>query len=413
MKKQDEAKSISIEEVTIIDGTGNAPFVSNVFIEKARIAKITNDEMPKQTHVDKRINGKGMYLLPGMIDCHVHVMINEHNLFKHLQTPFSYNFYAALKHLKSLLFAGITSARDAGGADFGVKKALQDGLIEGPNLKISISPLTTTGGHFDAFLPSSMQSYILAPPYPGYPDGVCDGEMEVRKKVREVLRAGADVIKICSTGGVSGWNDDPNFEEFSMNELKIVVEEAAMRKKRRVMVHAQGTAGIKNAIRAGVHSIEHGVDLDDEAVELMLKNDVFLVPTLLAVNSVIHGDYPKNTIEIAKRMEETHFKSIEKAHKAGVKIAMGTDSGVMAHGRNLEELKLMCDAGMSAMEAITASTKTAAQCLEIDDLTGTIEEGKMADFILVQENPVQKIGSLYNDKNLKVLCKEGMLIKHI
>lgn len=312
--------------------------------------------------------------------------------------------------MEALIRAGITSARDAGGADLGVKRAQELGLVQGPKLKVSITPLSITGGHMDGWRLSGMETFILNPPYPGNPKGICDGIESVRRKVREVLRAGADVIKVCATGGVMSPTDHPDFEQFSIEELQIMVEEANMRKGVRVMAHAQGLDGIKNAIKAGVHSIEHGVSLDDEAIALMLENQVYLVPTLLAVDTVLKGTYPESIKEQARAMNDKHLRSVEKAYRAGVSIAMGTDSGIVEHGRNLEELVLMCNVGMQPLEAIKAATLTAAQCLGIQKTTGTVEVGKAADLILIDKDPLKNIGYLSDKNNIKTIWQKGIEI---
>lgn len=397
--------NLLIKNATIIDGAGKEPFLSSVHVKGNKINKI--GDFGSENQFDKVIDATGLYLLPGMIDCHVHVMINKYNMMEHMNTPFSLNFYKSISNLKKLLHAGITTARDAGGADLGVKMALKNNMVSGPKLKISISPLSITGGHIDAWMPSGIQPYLLNPPYPGNPSGICDGVDEVRKRVREVLRSGADVIKICSTGGVMSPTDDPEYTQFSCEELRTVVQEGAMRKGVKVMAHAQGLQGIKNAIKSGVYSIEHGIYLDDEAIDLMLEKEVFLVPTFLAIHAILDGDYPENIQNEAKKVREIHQRSIEKAYKSGVKIAMGTDSGIMAHGRNLEELKLMCEVGISPMDAIIASTQTAARCLEVNEETGTISEGKLADLILIKENPIENIGSLSDLDNFNAIFQDG------
>ncbi|MGM5470158.1 amidohydrolase family protein [Flavobacteriaceae bacterium LMO-SS05] len=404
-------RRIIIQNPTIIDGTGKQPYKATILIHKGKIERITDQDINRTEH-DSVIDGEGLYLLPGMIDCHVHVMINRYNLMSHVNTPFSLNFYNAIDNMKALLYAGITSARDAGGADLGVKRAVEKGIVSGPRLKISISPLSITGGHLDAWMPSGMQLFLLNPPYPGNPSGICDGPDDVRKRVREILRCGADFIKTCSTGGVLSPTDHPEFTQFTVQELEVMVQEAAMRKGIKVMAHAQGLDGVKNAIKAGVHSIEHGIYLDNETIDLMLEKEVYLVPTLLAVNSVIEGEHAEDIKDQAKKIRETHQNSIAKAYQAGVKIAMGTDSGIMQHGRNLEELQLMCDIGMSPAESIVSATSTAAQCLEVDHEVGSITEGKFADMILVKENPLKKIGSLSNSNNIKLIIKEGSIIKN-
>src|SRR5690606_20884146 len=211
--------------------------------------------------------------------------------------------------------------------------------------------------------------------------------------------------------------DHPEFTQFSLEELKVIVEEGRFRKGVKVMAHAQGAEGIKNAIRAGVHSIEHGIFLDDEAIELMLENGTFLVPTLLAPVAVLESaaevGMPDSAVAKSKEVIEHHKASFTKAYKAGVKIAMGTDAGVMKHGTNLRELGLMKDAGMSPMDTIVASTKTAAECLGWEDKVGTLEQGKLADIVVVKGNPLEDIYSLANNDNIQVVIKNGKVEKNL
>ncbi len=298
----------------------------------------------------------------------------------------------------------------------GTKKAVEDGLIDGPRMQISVNPLTITGGHGDNWTRSGVDTTLQT--YPGMPSGICDGVEEVRKTVRKMLRAGADVIKVHATGGVTSPTDHPEFTQFSYEELKVMVEEAFYRNGVKVMAHAQGAEGIKNAIRAGIYSIEHGIYIDEETIELMLENGTFLVPTLLAPVSVLESGEKDDrmapyAIEKSKEVIEAHKASIAKAYEAGVKIAMGTDAGVMEHGTNLRELGLMCDIGMSPMEAIVASTKTAAECLGWDDKVGTIEEGKYADLIITETNPIKNVRSLENSRNISFVMKDGKVYKNL
>lgn len=195
-----------------------------------------------------------------------------------------------------------------------------------------------------------------------------------------------------------------------------MVEEATFRKGVKVMAHGQGAEGIKNAVRAGIHSIEHGIFIDDEALELMLEHGTYLVPTLLAPLAVLEAAETSNTmapyaIEKSKEVIDIHKKSIEKAYKAGVKIAMGTDAGVFPHGINLRELGLMCEIGMSPMEAIVASTKTAAECMGWGEKVGTIEAGKWADVIIVNGNPLDDIHILENPEHITFVMKDGNTYK--
>ncbi|MFC6401063.1 amidohydrolase family protein [Mammaliicoccus sciuri] len=402
-----------IKNINLIDGTGKD-------IQRGVDIKVENHVITEiGTHLngDNIIEGNGQYLLPGMIDSHVHVMLEMEPLERRLATPFSYNFYKAIDHLKRTVDAGVTTVRDALGADLGLKEAVNDGLILGPRLQISVNALTITGGHGDSYTKSGIQLPILQDGYPGLPSGICDGVNEVRKKAREMLRAGADVLKVHATGGVTSATDHPDYTQFSLEELKVIVEEAQFRNNRKVMAHAQGLQGVKQCIEAGIHSIEHGIYLDDEAVQLMKEKEMYLVPTLLAPLSVIEFaeelGMSENSIKKSKQVMQDHIDSFKKAHQAGVKIAMGTDAGVFKHGTNLRELELMVEHGMTEMEAIVSSTKTAAECLGYDEDLGTIEVGKKADFILLDQNPLENIKVLKDPNNIKVVSIDGQIVKDI
>jgi imidazolonepropionase-like amidohydrolase len=332
-----------------------------------------------------------------------------------LYTPLSLYFYNAIERMQRTLNAGVTSVRDAGLADAGLKLAVEKGIIVGPRIQISISPLSISGGHFDFWLNSG---FDIRPRYPGYPEGIADGPEEVRRTVRKIMRAGAEVVKVMVTGGVISANDRPEYPQFTPEELKVIVEEASYRNLQ-VVAHAHGKQGIKNAITAGVNSIEHGTCLDDECIGLMLSNGTFLVPTFLAmkVNKELALDETSNIPDWSRddaiRMENVHENNIRNAYKAGVKIVMGTDSGVVPHGRNLEELGYMYDMGMKPMETIVASTKRASESLGWEDRVGTIEEGKLADIVICKEDPLTNIKSLGNPNNILMVIKDGKMVKNI
>lgn len=402
-----------IKNINLIDGTGSAIQQNvDVIIQDHRF-KTIGQNLNHENH--EIIDGTDKYLLPGMIDSHVHIMEEMRPLTDKLATPFSYTFYRAIDHLKRTVNCGITTVRDALGADQGIKEAVQNGLILGPRMQISVNALTITGGHGDKLTKSGITMPSFIEDYPGLPTGICDGVEEVRKKVREMLRAGADVIKVHATGGVTSPTDHPDFTQFSIEELKVMVEEAQFRGNRKVMAHAQGLQGVKNCIAAGIHSIEHGIYLDDEAIEKMKAQGTFLVPTLLAPVSVIEFadelGMSEGSVEKSKEVLEAHTTSFTKAVNAGVKIAMGTDAGVFKHGTNLRELELMVEHGMTPMQAIVASTKTAAECLGYDNEIGTIETDKKADFIIVDDNPLDRIGILKNPDNIKIVSIDGEIVK--
>jgi len=365
----------------IADGTGSEPRHGDVVVEGSRII-----DVGVGLDGDVEVDLEGKSILPGLIDCHVHVMIGSIDAVDRLQTAFSYPFFQAARHLRLLRRIGITHARDAAGADLGVKLALEDGLIEGPRLKIAITMLSQTGGHSDGWMASGncVENRIA---HPGRPRGVVDGAEEMRKEVREIIRAGADAIKIAASGGVMSPRDNPHHAHFSPEELAVAVTEASAAGLP-VMAHAQSSVGIKNALRAGVRSIEHGIFLDDEAIELMLERGAFLVPTLLAPRSVLEAAangarLTDATLAKAREVADAHLDSFKRACEAGVTIAMGTDAIGLAPGRNLEELDLMGANGLSPAKVLRASTLDAARLLDVDDKYGSIEPGKRADLVVM------------------------------
>ncbi len=401
---------------TLIDGTGSAPLPDvAVLIRDSQIQSVAQAHSSRlpESPIDE-IDACGGYILPGLIDAHVHLTLEGINIARDMAVPFSMRFYKSVEHMRRTLEAGITSVRDAGGADAGTKTAVEEGVVSGPRMQISITPLTITGGHGDFWMRSGNEFRVF-PSHPGMPDGRCDGPEGVLVKVREVLRAGAEVIKICATGGVMSPTDQPDFTQFSPEELAVIVREAAYRGGIKVMAHAQGSEGIKNAVRAGVHSIEHGVYLDDEAIELMLEHGTFLVPTMIAPLAVLEageeGGMAEHAVRKARQVVEAQADSFRHAHKAGVKIAMGTDAGVLPHGTNLRELGLMVDAGMTPMEAIVATTRTAAECLGWQDRIGTVEAGKLADLVITKTDPLRDIRSLQDSDNILVVIKDGEMVK--
>ncbi|TWT05902.1 amidohydrolase family protein [Planomicrobium sp. CPCC 101079] len=407
-----------IKNGTLIDGTGqNALENAAILLKGNRIESVGPlDGFVTPEGELSLIDAQGGFILPGLFDTHVHMIMEIKDIRESLTTPFALKYFEAIGYMKRTIDAGITSVRDAGFTDLGVKQAVEKGLVTGPRMQLSINPLTITGGHGDSWMRSGID--ITSKSYPGMPSGICDGPEQVRQRVREMLRAGADIIKVHATGGVMSPTDHPEFTQYSQEELEIMVEEATFRRGIKVMAHAQGAAGIKNAVRAGIHSIEHGIYLDEEAIELMLKNGTYLVPTLLAPISVVEAsklneNMPEYAVQKAHEVVEAHRESIAKAYKAGVKIAMGTDAGVMAHGTNLRELGLMCDIGMLPMEAILATTKVAAECMGWEKDLGTLEAGKLADVVITKTNPLEDIRSLEDTNNIAVVIKDGKIEKNL
>jgi imidazolonepropionase-like amidohydrolase len=390
---------------SVFDGTGTDPAPADVVVEDGRIV-----DVGAGLDGDEEVDCSGKVLLPGMFDCHVHVTVSDIGLLARVQKPFSYQFYEAARNLRATLEQGITTVRDAAGADLGIKQAVEDGLIPGPRMQISVGLISPTGGHGDAWHPSGL-SVPLMPPHPGRPDSRVDGPDEMRKVARTLLRAGADVLKVCTTGGVLSPRDDPRHSQFTPEELDVLITEASMQ-GRPVMAHAQGAEGIKNAVRAGVRSIEHGIYLDDEAIELMLSNGTWLVPTLVAPVNVLRAadagvDLPAAVVAKAREVVVAHQDSVRRAHAAGVRIAMGTDSGVGPHGTNLEELALMHACGMSPADVVTATTSSSAKLLGLDDQLGRVEPGWRADLVVVNGDPYD-FPSLA--ANIREVWKDGIRV---
>ncbi len=409
-------KTVAITGVRLIDGTGAEPVErATVVIDGDRIDAVGPADAVKIPQDAAVIDAEGMTLLPGLIDCHVHVFGQwGYDLLRGLMTPPSLSLLYAVPNTRATVEAGITTVRDAGGAPAGVKMAIERGLFPGPRMLVSVSFLSQTGGHGDSMMPCCIDlgDNLL----PDVPLGVVDGEEAMRAKVREILRAGADWIKLCTSGGVLSSADSPQHAQFTVAEIATAVYEAGAQGKR-CLAHAQSNQGIKNAIEAGVASIEHGIYLDDEAIEMMLKRGVYLVPTLVAPQDVIDlaaarpGLLPDYAVNKAREVMSAHRESFRRAVAAGVKVAMGTDTGVGPHGGNARELGLMVANGMTPMQAIVASTRTAAELLRLDDRLGVVASGKLADLLLVEGNPLEEIGVLADAERLALVLKGGAPIR--
>ncbi|MEP6461907.1 MAG: amidohydrolase family protein [Frankiaceae bacterium] len=368
----------------IFDGTGLAP--ADIVIADGRIV-----EVGPGLDGDEAVDVTGCSVLPGLFDAHVHTVLRSISPYDNMQQPFSYQFFVAAQNLRTLLGLGITSVRDAGGADAGIKRALADKLLPGPRLQISVTMISQTGGHGDNCMASGLTGSVFSAPHPGRPDPVADGPEAMRRKARELIRAGADVLKVATSGGVLSPDTNPRHGHYRGDELAALVAEANA-VEIPVMAHAQATEGIKEAVRAGVRSIEHGVFLDDETIDLMVARGTWLVPTLLAPQGVIEAVAAGIAIsEGSKRkireVAEAHIESFSRAVDAGVRVAMGTDAPVMPFGRNLEELSLMMEfSAMTPADAILAATASAADLFRVGDELGSLQPGKRADLVVITGN---------------------------
>jgi imidazolonepropionase-like amidohydrolase len=387
----------------VFDGTG-APIVEgDVAIEDSRIV-----EVGPGLDGDVGVDCSGAALLPGLFDCHTHVMFSSIDWVEMLTDPASLRYYEGERNLALTLATGITTIRDASGADAGVRAAVDRGMIPGPRMHISISMLSQTGGHADEWMRSGAD---LAVDWPGVPRGIVDGPDAVRRRVRELIRAGADVIKVATSGGVLSPEDDPRHAHFRPDELDEIVAEATAAGIF-VMAHAQGGDGIKNAIRAGIRSIDHGIFIDDEAIGMMLERGTWLVPTLVAPLGVLEAaeagaSIPASSLQKARELTAIHRESIRRAIAAGVRVAMGTDSGVAPHGANLRELAEMVACGMTPQDALIATTSSAAALMGVAQDLGTLEPGKRADLVVLDGDALD-VGTLR--ERVRQVWKDGVKV---
>lgn len=391
----------------VFDGTGAAPAVADIVMENGRI-----DAIGSALDGDESIDCTGKLVTPGLFDCHVHFMVDgDFSPNTHANTPFSLPFYQAAERMLRTVRAGVTTVREAGGADLGIKEARELGLISGPRMQVSLTMLSQTGGHGDGWEICGNMMPGMGDPHPGRPDSIVDGPEEMRRKVRELVRAGADVIKVATSGGVLSPRSNPQHAHFAEDELSMLMQEANAA-GRFVMAHAQATDGIKNAIRAGIRSIEHGIYLDDEAIEMMLATGTYLVPTLMAPMGVIDAaeggaDISDTILAKAKSVVDTHRESVRRAVEAGVKVAMGTDSGVTPHGENLRELELMANVGMTPTQVLESSTRIAAELMGISDEVGTLEPGKAADMVIFSGTELDVTGMA---GRLETVIQDGAVV---
>jgi imidazolonepropionase-like amidohydrolase len=388
---------------SVFDGTLAPIAEADVVIEDGRIV-----ELGTGLDADEQVECTGLTVLPGLFDTHTHVIFSTLDWVEELVTPFSFRFFDAMRNLEATLATGITTVRDAAGADAGIKKAVDDGVIAGPRMRISVNMLSQTGGHADGWLRSGLD---LELEWPGSPSGRVDGPDAVRRKVREMIRAGADVIKVATSGGVLSPTDDPRHPHFRPDELEEMVAEATAAGIY-VMAHAQGAEGIKNAVRAGIRSIEHGIYLDEEGIDLMLQRGTWLVPTLVAPLGVLEAvdagaSLPASTIDKARAVVDVHQRNVARAIDAGVKVAMGTDSGVAPHGANLRELDRLVACGMSPQQALVATTSSAADLMGLGEELGRVRPGARADLVLLDGDPLE-VATLR--ERVRRVWKDGTLV---
>lgn len=400
----------------LIDGTGKIIKDATIVVENSRIKAVGKSEEIEIPEEAKVIDATGKVVMPGLIDAHLHLMgLTSDELVKQRITrPYEIRMLKALRDARDLLQAGYTTVRDCGGkCGLYIKRAMKEDwsktFINAPRILAAGYVLTQTYGHAEQhFLPYDYAQEVNP--------AICDGPWECMKKARFALREGADFIKICSTGGVLSEKDQPKDVQFTLEEIKAIVK-AAENAGTYVAAHAEGGKGIKNAIQAGVRTIEHGDLIDEEGIRMAKENDTIVVVTPAIDKAIIGGGVeagiPKWGVEKEKRLHSKAIENFRKMKEKGVTIAAATDyigSPLMKMGNNsitLEILVKECD--FDPMEAIVAGTKNGAMACGLENKIGTIEKGKIADIIIVDGNPLKDIAILQDIEKIEKVIKSGRI----
>jgi len=419
-----EEKILAFVNARVIDGTGKPPIEKGVVVVKGNvIVDVGSDASVEIPEDAKVIDVKGKTIMPGLIDAHLHIIGMRTGDFvkEPIITPFGVFFARAVKDLEALINAGFTTIGDAGSiVALHLKYAVNEGTIVGPRIVAAGLPLSQTFGHGDThYLPIEWVDYRTTKKFTPLAGLICDGVDECRKAARYALREGADYIKIMATGGVLSEKDRPEYRQFTLDEIKAIVDEARAA-GRFVHAHAQGSEGIKNAIIGGVKVIAHGIFIDEEGMEMAKERNVIVVPTFSIVEKLLQVGakvgVPEWGLRKAEEVHKEHLENIRKAYRAGVKIATGTDfaGGPFKHGENAMELKLFVEKlGMKPIEAIVAATKNGAEAVGLEDRIGTLEKGKLADLIVIDGNPLADINVLLDTNKVLLVMKEGNIVKNL
>ncbi len=410
---------IVIENALIFDGTGSDPFLGNIGVEAKTISFVDKGTMQDRSGWEgaERIDASGYMVIPGLIDCHVHLVSpwntkTHEPYWKLISSPSAKALTAAANANRSLA-AGFTTIRNCGGTswnlpeDVHVRDAIATDMLVGPRVWSSAGGITMTGGHGDRAYPPYMM------PHPEIGCGVqpADGPDACRRAVRERIKYGADFIKIYTTGGVSTPGDGPHSQDFTIDELRAIMDEAHTHEKK-VGTHAQGLNGIRKAVLAGVDTVEHGSFLDPETADEMAERGTFLVTTLRVFTEILErgASYPNpDALRKAKMVCDAQRRALLLARERGVTLAFGTDaSQSIRNGDNAVELAELVACGFSPMEVLLMATRNAARALGLDEKIGTIAEGRFADLAFLRKNPLEDIAALKDRANIRCVMYEGV-----
>jgi len=385
--------------------TGQEPADQTIVVAGARIAAIAATASTPAQPGDREIDLRSMTVLPGLIDAHTHLTFgNDFDPYTRLSTDAVREALNGVRFAKITLEAGFTSVRNVGASgysDVALRDYIDAGHIPGPHMQASGPPLGITGGHCDNnFLPAE---------YHATTEGIADGIAAVQQHVRQNIKYGVDLIKVCATGGVLSKGDDPQASQYSLDELKALVADAH-RLGRKVAAHAHGAEGILFATQAGVDSIEHGTYIDEDDIAAMKQRGTWLVPTLYLIdwmreNGRLPAMFQKKMIDVSAAVLQNQRKAIA----AGVKVALGTDAAVYPHGLNAHEVEVyVTRLGMTPLAALQTGTINAAELMGWSDRTGALEPGKWADVIAVDGDPLTDVRTL---QRVRFVMKAGIVYK--
>ena len=388
--------------------TGELKANQAIVIEGDKIAKIAPSSEVTPAAGDTTIDLPDATVLPGLIDMHTHLTFELSSLsYEGLKISTAREALHGARNAKRTLEAGFTTVRNVGAkdyADIALRDAINDGDVIGPRIVASGPAMGITGGHCD--------ENLLPPAFHFQGEGVADGVEAVQHRVREIIKYGADVIKICATGGVLSKGDDPNASQYTLEEMKAIVADAH-RLGRKVAAHAHGAEGVRWASEAGVDSIEHGHLMDDAAIATLKKNGTYLVPTLFLgeymEKNMERSDVPEYSKQKMRDVIAAMRKNTGKAFAAGVKVAFGTDAAVYPHGLNAGEFHVYVSLGMTPLAAIQTATINASDLLGPKYLVGALEPGKWADIVAVDGDPTKDVTIL---EHVKFVMKAGAVYKN-
>ncbi len=379
--------SFVLREVQALDRAGSFSGPVDVRVEDGVIAAVGAGLAADKASVDCA----GLWLMPGVFDCHDHLTFSTVDMTEVLSTPVSRWALESARNARDTLEAGVTFVRDLAGADAGLRDGIAAGDVDGPTLQVSVNLICQTGGHGDGYLGGAGLEATLTPDYPGRPPYRVDGPESMRAAVRATLRAGADWIKLATTGGLVSEHDEPLVAELTREEIAVAVFEAG-RKGKPVAAHAYGGEGLTSAVEAVVRSIEHGGFLTEEQAKAMAERGCFLVPTLSAMRDCLRwAEQGELTPTQCKKILDFGLDigaCVRLANEHGVPLASGTDYiSRSQHGNNLEELRLMHEAGLTVEETLLVATAGGAELCGVADRYGRIEPGFVFDAILIDSDP--------------------------